>query len=128
MKILIADDSADFRERIRNLVLNHLNIQIVGECRNGAEAMQLINENEPDMIILDIRMQLMNGIQVLKKLKDMEAKTIVCILTSYPYPEYKKKCMALGADYFFNKSDDFDQLNLVLETVLRKNEKVNLAG
>lgn len=128
MKILIADDSADFRERIRKLVLNHLNIQIVGECRNGAEAMQLINENEPDMIILDIRMQLMNGIQVLKKLKDMEAKTIVCILTSYPFPEYKKKCMALGADYFFSKSDDFGKINLAIETVLRSNEKVNMPG
>jgi DNA-binding NarL/FixJ family response regulator len=115
MKLLIADDSAGFRERTRNLALKHSNVQIIGECSNGAEAMALISEKNPDMIILDIRMPLMNGIQVLKKLRMQGAKTIVCILSSYSYPQYKNKCMALGADYFFNKSDDFDKINMILK-------------
>ncbi len=119
MTILIADDSIDFRERIRNLVLAHKNVQIVGEPENGLEAIQLVNEMKPDMIILDIRMPLMNGIQVLKKLKAQGSKTIVCILTSYPYPQYKKKCLALGADYFFNKSDGFEKINTVIEKLLK---------
>jgi len=124
MKIIIADDSADFRERIRNLVLKYKNIQIVGEPGTGIEALQLINQTQPDMIILDIRMPIMNGIQLLKTLKEQGDKTIVCILTSYPYPQYKKKCMALGADYFFNKSDDFKKIGLAIKSVL-KNSKVS---
>ncbi len=119
MTILIADDSIDFRERIRNMVLGHKNVQIVGEPENGLEALKLVNEKDPDMMILDIRMPLMNGIQVLKKLKALGSKTIVCILTSYPYPQYKKKCLALGADYFFNKSDGFEKINMVIEKLLK---------
>jgi len=123
MTIIIADDSADFRERIRNAVLKHKNVQIVGECRNGIEALKLIGEKEPDMILLDIRMPLMNGIQVLKKLKSLGVKTTVCILTSYPYPQYKKRCLAIGADYFFNKSDGFGKINLLVEKLI-KNQSV----
>ena len=119
MTILIADDSIDFRERIRNMVLGHKNVQIVGEPENGLEALKLVNEKDPDMMILDIRMPLMNGIQVLKKLKALGSKTIVCILTSYPYPQYKKKCLSLGADYFFNKSDGFEKINMVIEKLLK---------
>jgi len=103
MKILIADDSSAFRERIRNLVLKHRNVQIVGESENGIDTMQLLLDKQPDMIILDIRMPLMNGIQVLKKVKELGIKTSVCILTSYPYPQYRKKCLAEETDYFFNK-------------------------
>ena len=67
MTLIIADDSVDFRERIRNLALKHENLQIAGESENGAEALQLINQTDPDMIILDIRMPVMNGIQLMKK-------------------------------------------------------------
>lgn len=121
MKILIADDSSDFRERIRNLVLRHKNVHEIVECENGIEAMQLLNEIVPDMIILDIRMPLMNGIQVIKKMKKMEMKTIVCVLTSYPYPQYKKRCIALGADFFFNKSKDFAEIHRVIEILVENN-------
>ncbi|MEI6277073.1 MAG: response regulator transcription factor [Prolixibacteraceae bacterium] len=115
MTLLIVDDSADFRERIRNLALKHEKVQIVGEANDGVEAFRIIDAKEPNMIILDIRMPLMNGIQVLKKLRAKGSKIIVCMLTSYPYPQYKKKCLDLGADYFFNKSDDFEKINMILE-------------
>jgi YesN/AraC family two-component response regulator len=119
MKILIADDSADFRMRIRNLVLSHSKVQIVGECNNGVAAMILIQETSPDMIILDIRMPVMTGFQVLKKIKEQRIKTISCILTSYAYPAYRKRCLEEGADYFFNKSDDFIEINSVIERFLK---------
>ncbi len=109
-------------------MLFHKNIQILGEPTNGIETLQLIDIKEPDMIILDIRMPLMNGIQVLKHLKSYGIKTIVCILTSYPYPQYKKKCLALGADYFFNKSDDFEKINYALEKELIKQANSCLVG
>ena len=115
MTLLIADDSAGFRERTRKLLLNHSNVQIIDECSNGAEAMAIISEKKPDMVILDIRMPIMNGIQVLKQLKQQGTLIKKCVLTNYPYPQFKNKCMALGADYYLNKSDDFDKLNSVIE-------------
>ena len=122
MTLIIADDSVDFRERIRNLALKHENLQIAGESENGAEALQLINQTDPDMIILDIRMPVMNGIQLMKKLKEQGNKAIVCILTSYDYPQYKRKCMELGARYFFNKWDDFKKIDSAIESVKKKVE------
>ena len=119
MKILIADDSSDFRLRIRKLVMGHENVIIIGECDNGVDAMQMIIDKEPDMIILDIRMPLMNGIQVLKKIKEKEIETVSCILTSYPYPQYRRRCLAEGADYFFTKSKDFEKINLAIEKLSR---------
>ncbi len=125
MTLLIADDSVLFRERIRNLVLKHKNIQILGEPTNGVETMHLINIKLPDMIILDIGMPFMNGIQVLEKLKLLNTKTIVCILTGYHYPQYRQKCLTLGADYFFNKYDDFEKINSALEIELIKHTIVS---
>lgn len=126
MTLIIADDSADFRERIRNLAMKYKNLQIAGESANGAEALQLIHQTEADMIILDIRMPVMNGIQVLRKLKEQGNKAIVCILTSYDYPQYKKKCMELGARYLFNKWDDFKKLGHAIESVIKEVEGRNL--
>jgi len=45
-------------------------------------------------------------------------KTKVCILTSYAYPQYRTKCLALGADYFLSKSDDFEKINVVIANIL----------
>jgi len=123
MKILIADDSADFRERIRNLLDLNKKVEVVGEAANGVDALELIKNKEPDMIILDIRMPLMNGIQVLKEIKEQEIKITTCILTSFPHALYEKKCFNEGADYFFCKSKDFYKINLAIEKALANNGK-----
>ena len=118
MKLIIVDDSVSFRERIRTLVLKHKNVDVIGESGNGKDALQIIRDKKPDMIITDVRMPFMNGIQLLRKLKEEGDKTIVCILTSYAYPQYKKKCMELGATYFFNKSNDFWKLDIVIKKIM----------
>lgn len=110
MTLLIADDSALLRERIKNLAKATGKVKTVYEAENGVEAMQIINDKKPNLVILDIRMPLMNGIKVLERIKKEGIKTKVCILTSYNYRQYREKCTELGADYFFNKNDDIQQL------------------
>ena len=118
MKLAIADDSAKLRERIKDLVMMFTTAEIVGEAENGVEALQLIEDKEPDLVILDIRMPEMSGIEVLKKVKERRSKMKVCILTNYPYKQYKIKCLAEGADYFLDKNKDFPQLiSLIAELV-----------
>ena len=51
-----------------------------------------------------------NGIEVLKSIKNSNSKIKVIILTNYPFPQYKKICMEFGADYFFDKSNDFNKI------------------
>jgi CheY-like chemotaxis protein len=114
MKIVIADDSPLLRERIKSLVLTVREVEIVGEAADGMEALKLIEDTDPDLAILDIRMPELSGIDVLKKIKESGRRTKVCILTNYPYPQYKERCMAEGADYFFDKNKDFQKITTMI--------------
>jgi DNA-binding NarL/FixJ family response regulator len=123
MKIVIADDSSLLRERIKSLLISINNVYVVGEAENGVQALQLIREKEPDLAIIDIRMPEMNGIEVLKRIRELKMKTKVCILTNYPYPQYKRKCFEEGADYFFSKTEDFEDLNMVITGLANSKKK-----
>ena len=119
MKIVIADDSPLLRDRIRSL-LNSIDDNLeVYEAENGAEALQIIREKKPGLAILDIRMPEMNGIEVLKKIKELKMKVKVCMLTSYPYPQYRKRCLEAGADYFLSKIEDFEEIEIIVSDMLR---------
>jgi DNA-binding NarL/FixJ family response regulator len=114
VKIVIADDSAMIRERIKYLVVTVEGAEVVGEAANGIEALRLIKETDPDLVILDIRMPELNGIDTLERIKKSGSRTKVCMLSNYPYPQYKERCIAIGADYFFDKSQDFHEVRAVI--------------
>jgi DNA-binding NarL/FixJ family response regulator len=120
MKIVIADDSILLRDRIKNL-LKSINIKSeLYEAKNGLEALDLILEVKPDLVILDIRMPEMNGIEVLKKIRKSQMLVKICILTNYSFPQYKLKCFEAGADYFLSKTDDFEDIEDVIADMLNK--------
>ena len=122
MIIVIADDSSLLRDRIKRLLNSINNNFVVYEAENGVEAFQLIREKEPDLAILDIRMPEMNGIEVLKKIKELKMKTKICILTNYPYPQYKKRCLEAGADYFLSKTEEFEDIKIVITELANSEE------
>lgn len=122
MKIVIADDSSLLRERIKSLLNGLKEKLVIYEAENGVEALQLIEDKKPDLVILDIRMPKMNGIEVLKKIRELEMKTKVCILTNYPYPQYKKRCFEAGADYFLSKTEEFEDIKIVITELANSEE------
>jgi DNA-binding NarL/FixJ family response regulator len=121
MKIVIADDSYLLRDRIKSLLNGLKEKLVIYEAGNGVESLQLIEDKKPDLAILDIRMPEMNGIEVLKKIRMLKMKTRVCMLTNYPYPQYKKRCFEAGADYFISKTEDFEDIKIVITDMLMKN-------
>jgi YesN/AraC family two-component response regulator len=104
MKVVIADDSLKLRIRIKDLINSLNNVDVVGEAENGMEALQLVEEKSPDFLIMDIRMPEMNGISVLSKIREKGFNCKICMITNYPYKQYKEKCMEQGADYFIDKN------------------------
>ncbi len=66
------------------------------------------------MVILDIRMSDGSGIDVLPEIKKGNQSPLVIVLTNYPYPQYRRKCIEAGADFFFDKSTEFDKVTEVL--------------
>ena len=83
---------------------------------------QLFQDKKPDFVILDIRMPEMNVIEVLRKIREMGIKVKICMLTSYSYEQYKERCFAEGADYFFNRNHDIQQM-LDIISKLANNQK-----
>jgi DNA-binding NarL/FixJ family response regulator len=107
MKIIIADDSDLIRERIRKILEADDKIEIVAEVNNGPDALKELEIKKPDVIVLDIHMHEMSGITVLEKIREMKIPCKVCMLTNYPYKQYREKCLKSGADYFFDKNEEF---------------------
>jgi DNA-binding NarL/FixJ family response regulator len=120
MKIVIADDSSLLRKRIKFFLNNINNIEIVGEAVHGLEVLKLIEDKKPNLVIMDIRIPEMNGIGVLRKIRELKMKVKVCILTNYPYPQYRKRCLEAEADYFLSKTEDFEDINIVITDMLMR--------
>ncbi len=122
MKVIIADDSRLMRERIREAISIFSGVEIVSETENGLQTLEELKKHNPNLAIIDIRMPEMNGIEVLKKIRELKMKVKVCILTNYPYPQYKKRCIEAGADYFLSKTEDFEDIKIVIADMLRETE------
>ena len=118
MKVFIADDSQVMRERIIEMLSELPEIEIIGQAEDGLQATNLIEKLNPDVVILDIRMPRGNGMDVLQNIKKNNPALIVIMLTNYPYTQYRKKCMKAGADYFFDKSSEFEKVTEVLKELI----------
>jgi len=120
IKVFIADDSSVIRERLNALFSDLPGVDMVGEAGDAGETLRGIQELNPDVVILDIRMPGGNGISVLEKIKRTDACPVVIMLTNYPYPQHKKKCTDLGADYFFDKSTEFESIIEVFNKLIQE--------
>ena len=114
--VLIVDDSNQVRERLSALLSECPEILVVGQAGNGKEALTAVSELKPDAVILDIRIPGSSGIQLLKEIRAIHPETTVIILTNYDFEPYRKMTLQLGADYFFNKTLEFEKaLNVLTE-------------
>jgi DNA-binding NarL/FixJ family response regulator len=110
MRLFIADDSEILRVRLVDMLSEIEGIEIIGQAQNSLDAIESIQKLNPHVVILDIQMPQVNGIKVLEAIKKDDESPTVIIFTNYPYPQYRKRCMDLGADFFFDKSTEFEKL------------------
>ena len=116
MRILIVDDSPVVRERLAALLAELEGVEVVGQAQDVVGAVAAILALRPDVVTLDIRMPGGNGIEALAEVKKVQPAPIVIMLTNYPYPQYRKKCLDAGADYFLDKSTEFEQVAQILKS------------
>ncbi len=120
MKVFLVDDSEVMRQRLKRLLADVPEVQVIGEAGRAQEATDAIREEKPDVILLDIHLLNGSGIDVLQNLKKAESAPAVIILTDYPYPQYRQKCLTAGADFFFVKSTEFDQVVPALKQLIQR--------
>ena len=119
MKVFVVDDSVVIRQRLKRMLADELDIEVIGEDGVAPAAMTAILEQKPDAFLLDIHLLNGSGIDVLQNLKKIKPGPAVIILTDYPYPEYRQLCLAAGADFFFVKSSEFEQVVPALKQLSR---------
>jgi DNA-binding NarL/FixJ family response regulator len=117
MKVLIVDDSKIVCAGLRKLLSNIIDVNIVGQAHNAPEAITAISEFEPDVVVLDIRLPGQSGIDVLRDIRDKKLPIRVMMLTNYPYPQYRKKCEELGADYFLDKVTEIEKVPDIIKAL-----------
>lgn len=120
MNVFVVEDSSILRERLIRTLSGISGVEVCGFSDTAEEAIHLIEQSHPDAIILDIRLREGSGFQVLQKVKSPGKSPLVIILTNFAYPQYRKRYLDAGADFFFDKSNEFDQVVLVLNQFLKK--------
>ncbi len=118
LKILVIDDTLIILQRLQLLLSELKHVSRTEAVMSAEEALVLLNNYEPDIIVLDINMPGMNGIEMLKELpfKDI-MKPVVIMLTNNTFSGYRDECMRMGADYFLDKSRDFQLIPSIVETI-----------
>ena len=104
LHILIVDDQLRARQSLSALLGTNAWIASVREACDGVEAIQLVREFSPDVVLLDVRMPEMDGLQAVAAIKSIAPRTRVVVLTLYP--EYRDEALASGADAFLVKGCD----------------------
>ena len=119
MRVLIADDSEPLVQRLAAKLGEVSGIEIVAQTGTVAEAAEAVRSLNPDVVILDICMPGGSGIDVLKGMKRDLLTPIVIVLTNYGYPQYRKKCLQLGARFFLDKSAEFERVSEALRNLIQ---------
>ncbi|TFG89075.1 MAG: response regulator transcription factor [Candidatus Atribacteria bacterium] len=110
IKILIADDHTMFREGLKHILAEYPDVVVTDEANNGQEVLDKIWKNDYDMVLLDITMPGMTGLEALKQLKNDRPKLPVLILSMHPEEQYAIRVLRAGASGYLTKESAPDEL------------------
>lgn len=117
IRVVLADDHVFVRDGIKSLLENEVNITVVGEATDGLEALTLIDELKPDLLILDIRMPNMTGIEVVEQLRSKSNFVKIVMLSMHESEEYVLKSIQAGADGYLLKGSSKEEFLKAVHTV-----------
>jgi CheY-like chemotaxis protein len=117
MRILVVDDQPRARRGLKALLAAWDPLNEVREARNGQEAIQIVERETPSLILMDVRMPKMDGLEATRILKRRFAQLKIILLSMYP--DSREEALAAGADAFVSKSDPPEVLRKALQDVIR---------
>lgn len=116
-KVLIVDDHTTILFAIR-MLLERDNYHVVGEARDGSEAVEMARRLQPDVVILDLGLPKLDGLSVLERLHTLPSAPRIMVLTGRPPRLFARRCIESGASAFVRKDEDLDILRSALKAVL----------
>jgi DNA-binding NarL/FixJ family response regulator len=119
--VLLAEDHATFRKSLKSLIEMEEDIEVTGEAKNGVEAINLARRLQPDVVVMDIAMPLLNGLEATRQILEKSPTIRVLILSSHPDPEYIKQAVACGASGYLIKQSSTQVLAQAIREVFQGN-------
>ncbi|MBL1212686.1 MAG: response regulator transcription factor [Ignavibacteriae bacterium] len=117
-KVILADDHKILRAGLKNLLSSEPDIEVVAEADNGRDALKLVEKEEPDIIIMDIGMPKLNGIETTKRICESQCKTKVIALSMHSDKQFITGMLAAGATGYLLKDCAVDELVIAINTVM----------
>lgn len=108
--MLVVDDSQAIRARLVEMFREACGPDALLEASSADEALATLASHAVDVVVLDLHMPGKNGLEIIARIKRAEGAPVVVVLTNHPNEHLRRECVAQGADFFFDKSKDFDQL------------------
>jgi DNA-binding NarL/FixJ family response regulator len=124
VRIYLVEDSVMVRNRLAALLWTIPGVQLVGEAESPWDAVMGIRNTHPDVLILDLELDGSSGLQVLREIRAWPDAPSTIVLTNYATPEVRRKCLDIGARYFFDKTNEFGSLKGALAE-LAEERKLN---
>jgi len=118
-RLVLADDHALFREGLKKILEERTDLKVVGEASDGGELLDLLKRFTPDLILLDICMPNLRGIDVIPEIKKIQPKAKILILTMFREREFVYQSIAMGANGYFLKKDAGPELFSAIDEVRR---------
>jgi DNA-binding NarL/FixJ family response regulator len=122
LRIVTADDSMLIVDRVKRILSEIEEVEFVANASTVPLALELINRTTPDVVILDINFGThdgQNGIYLLSVVRKVYSKMKIIMLTNFSDMRYRDQCKAYGADYFLDKSNDFDKIPEIIKQILQ---------
>lgn len=122
IRVVVADDHAVVREGIRHVLERAPGVEVVGEAGDGVEAMQIVEQQSPDVVVLDVSMPGLTGLEVTRRLRETGRAMGILILSMFDDPEYVLQAMRSGADGYVLKDAGPSELREAVEAVYEGRE------
>ncbi|WP_395602507.1 response regulator [Pseudomonas sp. A1230] len=117
LKAIVVDDHPFIRSAVK-MLLKQENFEVVAEADNGADAVQMAREHTPELIILDIAMPKLDGLEVISRISALRLPSKILVLTSQSPLFYSMRCMKAGAAGYISKTNDMGELVKAIKAVM----------
>ena len=117
-KVLVADDHAIFRKGLVSLINQVPDFTVVAEAKNGVEAVELFKKHQPDILLLDLQMPRMQGVEVVKVIRKLNTEAKIIILTTFDMDEDIEQALKSGAKSYLLKDIDTEDLIITIRNVI----------